>query len=130
MHTHFPSSMIIFIINIKDVFVLNFGCNSPVPADLDRPGSFASSLELMEIQTRQIHVFEIFRRFQKRENLPYPGCILGATPLEIPDSNKRLSPFVLELLNHVLFTYPDTYRVSRKVKTKYFIHFVPIERIE
>ena len=70
--------MIIFIIYIKSITALNLECNSPIPTDLDRPSSFTISLELVEPQAWQIHIFEGFSSFEEREDLPDPGYMLGS----------------------------------------------------
>jgi len=62
--------MIIFTIYIKCITALNLECNSPVPTDLDGLSSFTISLERVETQAWQIHIFESLSRFKERENLP------------------------------------------------------------
>jgi hypothetical protein len=62
--------MIVFIIYIKCITALNLECNSPVPTDLDRPSAFTISLERVETQAWQIHIFKRLSRFKERENLP------------------------------------------------------------
>jgi len=69
--------MIIFIIYIKGITTLNLECNSPVSTDIDRPGSFTISLELVETQAWQIHIFKSFSRFEKCEDLRNPSYMLG-----------------------------------------------------
>ncbi len=43
----FFSLMIIFIVHVKDIGVSNLESDLPFPADLDRPGSFTISFELV-----------------------------------------------------------------------------------
>ncbi len=68
--------MVIFIIYNQGITVLNLECNSPVPADFDRPGSFTISFERVEIQAWQIHIFKVFSCFKESESFFDPSRML------------------------------------------------------
>jgi len=50
MHAHYCTSMIIFVIDRVSIFPHKSKSQSPIPADLHGPGSFAVSFYLMKIQ--------------------------------------------------------------------------------
>jgi hypothetical protein len=85
--------MIIFISNIKGITALNLECNSPVPTDLYCPVSFTISLERVETQSRQIHIFKSVtpnnNRVRKTLSLYIAlACQEKTTPLKVGQSQR------------------------------------------
>ena len=68
--------MIIFIIHFEGISFFQLKGYTPVTTDLYGPGSFALTFELMNVQTRQIHVIQGFGGLKQCEDLPYARYML------------------------------------------------------
>ena len=94
--------MVIFVIDLRDIFAFESKRDSPIAADFHGPSPFAHARQFMQIQTRQSHVSRVHGDIQAAQNQPQAFSMLGLDSRFDSFVKELFQAFVLEAENHSL----------------------------
>jgi hypothetical protein len=73
-------SVIIHVIDVDDVSAVEAEDDTPIAADVDRPGTFHPTFQRVQPKTRQVHVSGLDRCLEARKEKPESLGMLRADP--------------------------------------------------
>ena len=80
--------MVIFVMHNVGITIGKTECHAPIAADVHRPDTFAFAFQLVQRETRQIHVFGRFGLIQVGQD--------QAQPIGVLHLNSRFAPGAIE----------------------------------
>jgi len=91
--------MMVFVVDSSGLLANKRERDTPVPADVDRPGALAGTVKLMQMQPGQVHVVWVGRRIQPAENQAQSRRVFRLDPRLAAGSERTFETLVLESLN-------------------------------
>src|SRR2546425_279580 len=94
--------MVVFVINVRDIFTFESKCDAPVATDSHGPSTFAIARQCMQVEPWQSHVSRMHRDIQTAYDQPQAFCMLRLNSRFDSFAKELFQAFVLETENHSL----------------------------